>query len=86
MEQEEQEEDTCKVKDKIYELVSDQMLVDKNTLTDKMHLSNDLHANELDMIEIVMDIEDMFNIDIEDSWLRCNYTIGEIVSFVKSKV
>ena len=59
------------------ELISSKVLEDSN-------LKDDLGADSLDAVEIIMDIEDEFNIQIDDSEAENIKTVGDIVKYIEA--
>ena len=51
---------------KVIEIVSEQMGVDKSEVTRETHFINDLNADSLDTVELVMEFEDEFELSIPD--------------------
>jgi acyl carrier protein len=49
-------------------------------------LVDDLKVDSLEMIEIIMDIEDTFDIEIADHEIDKNATIADLIKYVESKI
>ena len=62
----------------------DGLSVDESAVTEGASLSDDLGADSLDSVELVMSLEEEFDIEIEPSQAAELTTVGEIVSFVDS--
>lgn len=77
------------VEAKIIEIVSEQMGVDKSEITRDTSFINDLNADSLDTVELVMEFEDEFDMSIPDEEAEKIQTIGAaidyIVQFIKSQ-
>jgi len=73
--------------DKIKEIVVEQLVLD-NADDIKMETSmiDDLDADSLDAVEVIMAIEDEFDIEIDDEDAEGFKSIGDIVNYVKSKI
>ena len=54
------------VKDRVYRILHDELDIEGTTITPNMHLMNDLGADSLGSVEIVMSMEDEFNVTIPD--------------------
>ena len=67
-------------------IVADQLGVDSDDLTPETHLEKDLSADSLDGVEIIMEIEDEFEISIPDEEAQKIKTIGAAVKLVESKM
>jgi len=52
------------IEQKVIEIVSEQMGVDKSEITRETHFINDLNADSLDTVELVMEFEDEFELSI----------------------
>ena len=62
----------------------DGLSVDESDVTEGASLSDDLGADSLDSVELVMSLEEEFDIEIEPSQAAELTTVGDIVSFVDS--
>ena len=54
------------IQEKVTEIVSEQMGVDKGEITPETSFINDLNADSLDTVELVMEFEDEFDMSIPD--------------------
>lgn len=72
--------------DKIKEMVVEQLGVDINELQPDTNLMRDLEADSLDAVEIIMAIEDEYDIEIPDEDAEKLQTIKEIVNYVESRL
>ncbi len=70
--------------EKIKEVVTEQLGVD-NEITMDTHLMKDLEADSLDAVEIIIGIEDEFDIEIPDEDAEKFQSIGDIVKYVEEK-
>lgn len=50
--------------DKIYSLIAKNFKIDKGTITPEMKFQDDMNADSLDVVELFIDIEDEFSLDI----------------------
>ena len=71
---------------KVIDIVDEQMGVDKTTITRDTNFTNDLHADSLDTVELVMEFEDEFETSIPDEHAEKIQTIGQAISFIKEAV
>lgn len=74
------------VLDKIKEIIVEQLGVDADAITMNTHLMKDLEADSLDAVEIIMAIEDEFEIEVPDEDAEKFQTIGDIVKYVEENV
>jgi acyl carrier protein len=70
------------VQSKVCSIICDQLSMTPELLGDETHLENDLKADSLDIVDIVMALEDEFQITIEDSAMARIKTVGDAVSFI----
>ncbi len=74
-----------KMKTKIIELLSSKFGVDEEKILETSHIVDDLGADSLDAIELVMDIEKEFDISIADEEANKIETVQDIIDVVASK-
>jgi len=72
--------------ERIQELLSEQMNVDKEKITKTTKIVDDLKADSLDIVEMLMALEDEFSISVPDEDARGLTDIGSIVAYVESKM
>ena len=68
---------------KVIEIVANQMSVDKAQLNRSTSFVDDLSADSLDRVELVMSFEDAFDTDIPDEKAEKINTVGEAVEYIK---
>ena len=71
--------------EKLQNLVVEGLGVSKEEVTMEADLASDLGADSLDAVELIMAIEDEFDITINDEVAQSFKTIKEIVDFIESK-
>ncbi|MEM1445039.1 MAG: acyl carrier protein [Planctomycetota bacterium] len=72
------------IRDKVYDIVAEQMGVDKGEIKDETHFVNDLNADSLDTVELVMEFEDEFETSIPDEEAEKITTVGQAITFIKA--
>lgn len=72
--------------EKLVDLIASELSVSKETITKTTHLQNDLGADSLDAVELIMSIEDAFDIQIPDEAAQGMKTVGDIVTYLESVV
>ena len=77
--------DEAAVLEKIVEIVSEQMGVDKAQVSAETSFVNDLGADSLDQVELVMLFEDEFKLDIPDEEAEKIQTIGHAVKYIQER-
>ena len=69
--------------EKIRELICEQFAVDPTTITEETNFLQDLSADSLDFVELVMNIEDAFGLEeIGEDEIRSIQTVGDLVDYV----
>lgn len=71
--------------EKIREIIMEQLNVDEDDVTMETHLMKDLEADSLDAVEIIMAIEDEFEIEIPDEDAEKFQTVSDIVKYVEER-
>lgn len=69
--------------DKIKAMITEELGVDEEKITLAARLSEDLGADSIDAVELIMNIEDEFSIEVSDEEAQNIKTVGDIVSFVE---
>lgn len=72
--------------DKVAELIALQMGIDKSEITMKTRMLEDLKADSANIIMLVMDLENEFNIAVDDDVLMGIKTVGDVVNCIKGLV
>src|SRR5829696_2732407 len=72
------------VDQKVIEIVSEQMGVDKSEITRETHFINDLNADSLNTVELVMEFEDEFELSIPDEEAEKIQTVGQAIDYIKN--
>ncbi len=67
---------------KVIEIVSEQMGVDKSEITRDTSFINDLNADSLDTVELVMEFEDEFDMSIPDEEAEKIQTVGAAIDYI----
>ena len=72
--------------DKVAELIALQMGIDKSEITMKTRMLEDLKADSANIIMLVMDLENEFDIAVDDDVLMGIKTVGDVVNCIKGLV
>ena len=72
--------------DKVAELIALQMGIDKSEITMKTRMLEDLKADSANIIMLVMDLENEFDIAVDDDVLIGIKTVGDVVNCIKGLV
>ena len=70
--------------DKIKKLIADQLDADEENIKMESSITEDLHADSLDVVDLIMSIESEFDIEIPDSDVENIKTVGDIVNYVEA--
>ncbi|HUT28841.1 MAG TPA: acyl carrier protein [Sedimentisphaerales bacterium] len=74
--------DVQEVENKVIEIISEQMGVDKSEITRETSFINDLNADSLDTVELVMEFEDEFDMSIPDEEAEKIQTVGAAIDYI----
>jgi len=69
--------------DKVKELVAEQLGISKDTIKDDANIIEDLGADSLDVIEMLMTLEEEYGISIPDEKINQVKTISQIVKLIE---
>jgi acyl carrier protein len=67
---------------KVIEIVSEQMGVEKGEISRETSFINDLNADSLDTVELVMEFEDEFDMSIPDEEAEKIQTVGAAIDYI----
>lgn len=70
------------ITEKVYSIVSEQMGVNKAEINRETSFINDLNADSLDIVELVMEFEDNFEISIPDEEAEKIRTVGQAIDYI----
>ena len=81
-----EELDIKAIETKVIEIISEQMGVDKSEITRETSFINDLNADSLDTVELVMEFEDEFDMSIPDEEAEKIQTVGAAIDYIAKVV
>lgn len=70
------------IEEKVIDIICEQMGVDKTDITRDTSFINDLNADSLDTVELVMEFEDEFDVSIPDEEAEKIQTVGAAIDYV----
>lgn len=70
------------IEDKVISIVSEQMGINKAEITREVSFINDLNADSLDIVELVMELEDSFETQIPDEEAEKIKTVGQAIDYI----
>ena len=71
--------------DKLKELVVDQLGVEEDEVTMEATMQDDLGADSLDLVDLVMSVEEEFGVKVADEDLENIKTVGDIVNYIEER-
>jgi len=74
------------VEAKVKEIIMDKLGVEEAQVTPEASFTNDLGADSLDIVELVMGFESAFNVSIPDEDAEKIGTVGDAINYLKTKV
>ena len=72
--------------DQVKKIIVDQLDVEEDKVTEAASITDDLGADSLDVVDLVMSFEEEFDIEIPDDQVEKIKTVGDIVKFIEEKV
>ena len=70
------------IADKIGKIIVDKLGVEENEITPEASFTNDLGADSLDTVELIMEFEKEFNIAIPDDQAENIQTVGDAINYI----
>ncbi len=71
--------------EKIKTLLAEQLDADEESITMDTDIGNDLGADSLDVVELIMSIEDEFGIQVPDEQIEEVKTVGDLVNYIQNQ-
>ena len=72
--------------DKVKEIIVEQLGVAENTVTMEASFIDDLGADSLDIVELIMALEEEFDLEIPDADAEKIVSVGDVVDYIKENV
>jgi acyl carrier protein len=70
--------------DRVKKIIVDRLGVDESKITPEASFKEDLGADSLDVVELVMELEDEFDMEISDEDAEKISTVGEVVKYIEA--
>ncbi|RPG64111.1 MAG: acyl carrier protein [Flammeovirgaceae bacterium TMED290] len=74
------------LENKVKEIIIDKLGIEESEITDSASFTNDLGADSLDTVELIMEFEKEFNVSIPDEDAEKIGTVGDAISYLKDNV
>jgi len=71
--------------EKVKAILVDQLDVEESVVTLDSVITDDLGADSLDVVDMVMSLEEEFDVEIPDEEIEAMKTVGDIVKFIEAK-
>ncbi len=74
------------IMEKVKDLIADQLdVADKDSITEGSSITDDLGAESLDVVDLVMALEDEFSVEIPEDEVENIKTVGDIIKYIEDK-
>ncbi|WP_411955428.1 acyl carrier protein [Alkalibacillus sp. S2W] len=70
--------------DRVKKIIVERLDVDESKVTENASFKDDLEADSLDVVELVMELEDEFDLEISDEDAEKINTVGDAVNYINS--
>ena len=77
---------TATIEERVKNIICDQLAVEEEKVTKTASFIDDLGADSLDIVELVMTMEEEFDLDIPDEDAEKIKTVGDVVTYIAGKV
>ncbi|TLS37334.1 acyl carrier protein [Pseudalkalibacillus caeni] len=70
--------------DRVKKIIVDRLGVDESEVTPEASFKEDLGADSLDVVELVMELEDEFDMEISDEDAEKIATVGDVINYINN--
>lgn len=74
------------VLDKLKSILEAQLDIDPATITEDTNIIDDLGADSLDIVELMMSVEEEFQFEIKDADVHSFKTVGDVANYIESRI
>ncbi len=74
------------IEERVKRIIEEQLMVDRFEITDAASFIDDLGADSLDTVEMIMEFEDEFEMEIPDEEAEKIETVGDAIEYLKQKI
>lgn len=71
------------IEDRVRHIISEQLGVDENQVTPNASFEEDLNADSLDLVELIMSLEEEFGIEISEEEAEKIHTVGDATEYIR---
>lgn len=72
--------------ERVSEIIKEQLNTGDTKITEETNFKDDLGADSLDLFELVMALEEEYNIEIDSNDLESMATVGDVIEYMKSRI
>ncbi|HCO18847.1 MAG TPA: acyl carrier protein [Tissierellales bacterium] len=72
--------------ERIIKLIAEQFNVEEDTISLETSFKDDLNADSLDLVELIMALEDEFGLEVEDEEVENIKTVGDAKEYIKRNI
>jgi len=78
--------DRKEIMEKVRKIISEKLGVEEEKVVEEAKLIDDLGADSLDLVDLIMDLENEFDVKVDDSDIEKISTVGEVVDYIAKKL
>jgi acyl carrier protein len=71
------------IEGRVRKVIEEQLMVDASEITEEATFTDDLGADSLDVVEMIMELEDEFGIEVSDEEAEKLTTVGKAIEYIK---
>ena len=72
--------------EKVISILAAQLDIDEDKINASTDIAEDLGADSLDVVELMLSVEEQFNITIEEEQIRKFHTVSDVVKYIDEKI
>ena len=72
--------------ERLTEILAEQLAADQESMTMDTKIAEDLGADSLDLVDLLMSVEDEFSVEIPDEEVENLHTIGDVVEYISKHI
>ena len=69
--------------EKVRSIIANELGVDESQVTETADIVDDLGADSLDVVELIMELEEVFGVSVDDSEAQKMKTVGDVLKYIK---